>query len=77
MDNFRNGDPNVQSKLALLNTKNPLYQSSVAPFTSTFTESGSADLKVDPNSISIRSLEPSNINHIGEMYMMDKTITAE
>jgi len=79
MDNFRNGDSNVRSKLALLNTKNPLYQSSAAPFASTFTDSGSNDVqKVDPNSISIRTLEPAtNIHHIGEMYMMDKTITTE
>jgi len=79
MDNFRNGDTNVRSKLALLNTKNPLYQSSAAPFASTFTDSGSNDVekKFDPNSISIRTLEPANIHHIGEMYMMDKTITTE
>ena len=77
MDNFLNGDTNVRSKLALLNTKNPLYQSVAVPFASTFTDSGSDEVeKFDPNSISVRTLEPPSIRQIGDMYKMDKTIAA-
>ena len=73
---FLNGDTNVRSKLALLNTKNPLYQSVAVPFASTFTEPGSHDVeKFDPNSISVRTLEPPSIHQIGDMYKMDKTLT--
>lgn len=82
IDNFHNGDANVRSKLALLNTKNPLYQSTAVPFVSAFVDSGSNDKdaginRIDPNSISIQSLEPANLRHIGEMYKMDKTLTTE